>query len=78
MAGEPPTGEVVRDLAKRPNSVALSGMSIASLDVTQAEINALAELVARVVHVMRSHPDVPNTFGEPGPVIWLKDFPSGS
>jgi len=27
---------------------------------------------------MRSHPDVPNRFGEPGPVIWLEHFPSGS
>jgi hypothetical protein len=42
------------------------------------DLEQLEELVPKIVEIMRSHPDVPNTFGEPGPVIWLKNFPSGS
>lgn len=38
----------------------------------------LEELIPRIVKVMLTHPDVPNSFGESGPVIWLKDYPSGS
>ena len=46
--------------------------------MTDPNLEDMMLLVPRVVEVMRSHPDVPNSFGEPGPVIWLRNYPSGS
>jgi hypothetical protein len=46
--------------------------------VTPPEIRTLEQLVPNIIDTMRAHPDVLNSVGEPVPVPWLKNFPSGS
>jgi hypothetical protein len=56
--------------------VALLSTSVSVVSVPNLE--CLLSLVPRIVDVMRSHPEVLNSFGELGPVPWLRNYPSGS